>query len=1212
MTGTTAPHLLVPMAAQVIAYNPKTIRGISWAYAASNYTTNTVQSFGRVEPSPPLPTATPTQLSGAAIMWSLPDALAQQQPDGGFRAVPDRWLVIRRATPNSGGQTLTGWVIESNNNDGSNAYLTWNNNQAVRNIIGKAFPAATWADSGTATPVLTAVGPGNPSYASYLPNVSTVFGFVDSLSDITTPATLSYLVVGWYGTPANDPLAGCTANTLAETLAALGWSLAGQAPPTCPSAILCHGMTQGVVWDPNTQILTQSQTGVPLKPAQGAITIGVGNTTIDALCAVLEKLIKDRALDPKVPAGFASTAVQILQGARYGLLDRWRENAGDFRTDLAMAVHDGAFTGSGGGSEWQLTPKTAGIDPLSTDSPLYQPLVTLNENQASLTLLNGMQSTLTDEVYANWWRQGWLNHNPAATARMPGRKSLKDQYGATAIKNAYEPSLSMLETIATSVASTTATVAGNQDTITANPAYQASGLTLRSIPQPACWTPSDPVVVVAGAGRTVMTADANQGGAAATLQCRVSGETLTGLTATVVQGTGSATIGGANLNGAGIVTGGINAALPGDADALMLESVLVDRQLAATMAGLLQAQPTAGRLTAITDIPQAITSLQETLWGVSPASQTTDVIASFDGTSPAPPAVCGWVPAWIPLMLEWQAEWAATPLTDWSFKANMGDYAYTGTGSTGNTLTLAGLTPLSATPVLQLQGIIAALEPYTSDSDVETVVTLLNDLRGLDLLSQTLTGFTTLLLQRNPQSRVPFVAESDAVSAAVKALLEGGGDFAGPTMTGKTPFSLLRQGLLQLTQLRMIDRFGQALYLRSDQPGVEDPGTVVYADNLNLTFNGKSMAGLPPRIQQAMRLNVDLVDAGQPEHLCGLDPGANPICGWLLPNHLDYGIAVYDAAGSWLGEVVLVGSGARQGLRWQTVPGSAAPLGAPPAIGDPSLSGFITTLLARSDGPQALAALLQSIDESSWASSLFDNGAISGMAALIGQPIAVVRASLSIVPNGFTGVSFRFEDIEAQYSDAPPVGLPQDYAPPVMIGSTAHLDNGVLGYFVKRDFSTFYATRTTKTRSAYLLEAAQHPVKVPVSVRRPDASAPARAAADKTVDLVMLCEPRGALYAISGLFPVIRQRLPPALTTKPLQSMAVGFQVGPLLSEPALLRMPIPVAGSGAWTWTERDGVAGWTTGLALETSDDKARMPSDPPLLRQGWLQLSSIAAKS
>jgi len=45
------------------------------------------------------------------------------------------------------------------------------------------------------------------------------------------------------------------------------------------------------------------------------------------------------------------------------------------------------------------------------------------------------------------------------------------------------------------------------------------------------------------------------------------------------------------------------------------------------------------------------------------------------------------------------------------------------------------------------------------------------------------------------------------------------------------------------------------------------------------------------------------------------------VCGWLLPNHLDSSIAVYDAGGNLLGELLLLEKSKGE---WQPAPGNGA------------------------------------------------------------------------------------------------------------------------------------------------------------------------------------------------------------------------------------------------------------------------------------------------
>src|SRR5690606_32712976 len=117
----------------------------------------------------------------------------------------------------------------------------------------------------------------------------------------------------------------------------------------------------------------------------------------------------------------------------------------------------------------------------------------------------------------------------------------------------------------------------------------------------------------------------------------------------------------------------------------------------------------------------------------------------------------------------------------------------------------------------------------------------------------------------------------------------------------------------------------------------------------------------------------------------------SPIGGWLLPNHLDDSLIVFDPLGNNLGAVLMIEKDTGTGLRWDSVPGSSDPLGSPPNIANAHVQALVNgLLLAGASGSDALRELLDVIDTSLWAKSPLGQPLPGNLDVLIGTPIAVV------------------------------------------------------------------------------------------------------------------------------------------------------------------------------------------------------------------------------
>ena len=106
-----------------------------------------------------------------------------------------------------------------------------------------------------------------------------------------------------------------------------------------------------------------------------------------------------------------------------------------------------------------------------------------------------------------------------------------------------------------------------------------------------------------------------------------------------------------------------------------------------------------------------------------------------------------------------------------------------------------------------------------------------------------------------------------------------------------------------------------------------------------------------PRLVQASRLNFRFVSAENDENETGLVAGANPVCGWLLPNHLDSGLSVYNAQGQPLGELLLLWEGPHTSvLNWLPAPESPTAAATPDDIENEHLRQIVKNLISLDQG----------------------------------------------------------------------------------------------------------------------------------------------------------------------------------------------------------------------------------------------------------------------
>jgi hypothetical protein len=161
---------------------------------------------------------------------------------------------------------------------------------------------------------------------------------------------------------------------------------------------------------------------------------------------------------------------------------------------------------------------------------------------------------------------------------------------------------------------------------------------------------------------------------------------------------------------------------------------------------------------------------------------------------------------------------------------------------------------------------------------------------------------------------------------------------------------------------------------------------------------------------------------------------------------------------------------------------------------------------------------------------------------------------------------------------------------PVKLGSLSLSQDGLLGYFLNGDFTTLL-TPATSTGTDFTLSFVS---------------------GKNSADLLLLMDPRGVAHAATGLLPVGVLKLPPGVTDAPLRQMAVTFEIGPVLTDPSTVTLPLPALGRGTWTWLDRPTVASWSGDVPIASADAKPRLPTTPPVAAEGWLKLSNSFGKT
>lgn len=360
---------------------------------------------------------------------------------------------------------------------------------------------------------------------------------------------------------------------------------------------------------------------------------------------------------------------------------------------------------------------------------------------------------------------------------------------------------------------------------------------------------------------------------------------------------------------------------------------------------------------------------------------------------------------------------------------------------------------------------------------------------------------------------------------------------------------------------------------------------------------------LPPALLQPSRLAFDLVSAINDSVEFGpTNPDADPVCGWVLPNHIDQSLMAYDSSGTALGEMAVgMSSTDQQTICWEAAPNSPYTTLQEVAQAIPHFGSFLLTLSQKT--PDTFNAFLRAIDETLWTTVPMGATFNQSMAVLIGRPLAMVRARLQFLLDGPPDA-----DPSWQYTFSPATPAITQYKFAIELGNIAQLDDGLIGYFVADNYNTFnVVTESGAAEGSYLN---------PIGVNNNYVYLPF----DQTTSMFvsMLVDPRASVHATTGVLPVIDVSLPPDFTNNALAAMNVTFRVDGILTDqkvpagdddatvvPTIL-MPIPQeSSSGHWSWVEND--EGTWANYPTAPNDTAAHLSNVQPVLRRGLLQLST-----
>ena len=479
-----------------------------------------------------------------------------------------------------------------------------------------------------------------------------------------------------------------------------------------------------------------------------------------------------------------------------------------------------------------------------------------------------------------------------------------------------------------------------------------------------------------------------------------------------------------------------------------------------------------------------------------------------------------WAPRFTPVAAEWRVELDSTypglqpgsgsfnPLADW--EADGTDYRWPSenwTANDSNRMALIGRNPLSPRPAASL---VAQLRRWVDDQpntpDHQTLRGQVDELERRSLMTVNLGGFHDHLLDRVRAPQLPLLDKSllpgqtpaPGAEARQKLLRELVADQNTFRPSGQVQWFPIRSGALKGLEVWIIDAFGRQIRATVDdlKPAISGP--------LRKAGPASALAMLAPRVVEPTRVVLHWCDARDPGvQPSTLVPATSPVCGWVLPNHLEGSLQVYDADGRPLGNVETDYRSWR--TRWTPFPGQ--PLSVLDDLG-PHLGALVRALL---DGRLRFTSFLNDVDETLSTVQPLGARADGLTSVLIGRPLAVLRASVSIEVLGELPLRLRAVDLRSREPLGPPAeaNALQDVRIPVALGAEEHLEDGLVRYFVDDDYSNARGPGDSH-------------LSLPIRPSRDPSPTP----------LTLLMDPRAGVHVHSGLLPTGLWSCPAPTSTK--------------------------------------------------------------------------------
>lgn len=566
-----------------------------------------------------------------------------------------------------------------------------------------------------------------------------------------------------------------------------------------------------------------------------------------------------------------------------------------------------------------------------------------------------------------------------------------------------------------------------------------------------------------------------------------------------------------------------------------------------------------------------------------------------------------------------------------SFNAEATDYTYSTSMPfvDGKSIKYTGSSILMKKAIKSLTN---QMEKYAGTSDSNSNEEIESTIKGLKerkIISQTLSGFNSKNLLRNPIPPMPLVNLTKTMDFLTNRTIRKGlttaeeqGDswYAGnfhydaPISVGpyaQTGFCPLRSGFLSIESLEIVDVFGQRMRLYTPQKNADNSLQLqpsVFLSPIPDDKEHRGKAYLPPRLLTPSRLHFKWLDADADL--------TTPACGWILPNHLDHSLFFYNHDGKAVGSFGIEHHAliyrTRAGNRENPSDYLETDIGSPEAPKvNPWLGHFMRYINSQNAvAEQFFAELMQVILDSENFINPETNTGDGSLAVLIGRPLAITRialemetygASLPLCQSAMSVIAPFTEDVNKgrfSYNERMPYGDAglSHVQIPVKLGNPYNINDGLIGYIRETggrntpyETEKFYAPSADSGQSLIVPPSDTHLL---LNLN----------AGMQT--LTLLIDPRASVHASTGLLPVKALEFPPDDFAEAADKLQMTFFTHPLLQQKLQFTVLLPEQKEYTWAWVTQHQDK--EIPLPPPYSQQDISWGYSPQRIEEGWLKLS------